>query len=267
MTVVLRGRQKFGNAYMNTCDVTLPASYVTGGMPLTAAQLGLDAISSVLPSTAAGYKAEFNHTNSRLRIIETHNTFSVLVDPPIIAAGAVLSVPVTIPGITTADRVVAIPPIDLEEDLMLQSATISATNTVNLRLKNVRLIGNPRTFMINVNPPLIAADSMASVPVSVPGVTAADRIIAFPSSALENGLVLKSATSGTDQITLVLQNTLPAAVDGALLTWAALAFPDGGNVDGAARTWTFLTFNGQAREVSNATNLSAVTVRISAIGF
>ncbi len=268
MTVILRTRQKFGNAYLNICDVTLPASYVTGGMPVTAAQLGLDAIGSVLPGTASGYLTEFDHVNSRLRVIETHNTAFVPVDPPAISPGAVMNMTVTIPNITTTDRVVAIPPVDLEEDLVLQSATVSAANTVTLRLKNVQLIGNPRTFTISVHPPSIPANAVVNLPLGLPGVTATDRIVAFPPLAFENGLMLQSASvSAPGQITLRILNTTPAAVAGAAHMWTFLAFPDGGIIDGAARIWTFLTFSGQAREVSNATNLSAVTVRISAIGF
>ncbi len=118
-------------------------------------------------------------------------------------------------------------------------------------LQRVRAFETARVFLVAVDPPSIAADSTANVVVTATGAAIIDRIVALPPAALENGLVLKSVwASAADQITMRLQNTLPAAVDGVSLTWE------------------FLAMRPQAREVLAGTNLSAVTgVRFLAWGY
>jgi hypothetical protein len=61
---------------------------------------------------------------------------TVSVDPPSIAAGAASNVDVTVRGVAVGDDVIAIPPDTLEAGLVLQGATVSAADTVRLRLYN-----------------------------------------------------------------------------------------------------------------------------------
>lgn len=74
VTTTLKQRTKLGNARMNVCDVAISAeSYVTGGIALTAAKLGLGLIYAVLPAPAAGYIFEFDHANSKLKAFTPTN--------------------------------------------------------------------------------------------------------------------------------------------------------------------------------------------------
>ena len=68
-TVTVRRRFKFGNGFGTVCDVAMSNSYPTGGEPITPAELGLGRVDFVLPSTAASYMFEFDHTNSKLKAI------------------------------------------------------------------------------------------------------------------------------------------------------------------------------------------------------
>lgn len=66
-SVTVKKKNKFGNGYAVTADVTFDSSYPTGGEALTAQQFGLTVIDFVLPSPAAGYIFEFDHANSKLK--------------------------------------------------------------------------------------------------------------------------------------------------------------------------------------------------------
>ncbi len=118
-------------------------------------------------------------------------------------------------------------------------------------LQRVMVYELTRVFPVVVDPPSIAADSTANVIVTAIGVATNDRIVALPSTVLENGLVEKGAwASAVNQITIRLQNTLAIAVDGAPISWE------------------FLAIRPQAREVLAGTNLSTLTgVRFMAWGY
>jgi hypothetical protein len=60
-------KNKFGNGYAVTADVTFDSSYPTNGEALTAQQFGLTVLDFVLPSPAAGYIFEFDHSNKKLK--------------------------------------------------------------------------------------------------------------------------------------------------------------------------------------------------------
>jgi len=60
----------------------------------------------------------------------------VTVDPPSIAAGASANVDVTLTGLTTSHRVLAMCQSDLEAGLVPQAAYCPAANTLRLRLYN-----------------------------------------------------------------------------------------------------------------------------------
>ena len=60
-------KNKFGNGYAVTANVTFDDSYPTNGEALTAQQFGLTVLDFVLPSPAAGYIFEFDHSNKKLK--------------------------------------------------------------------------------------------------------------------------------------------------------------------------------------------------------
>jgi len=66
------------------------------------------------------------------------DVFTVDIDPPSIAAGAAANVDVTVTGrgLVTTDRLVAIPPNDLEAGLVLVMTEVPASDTVRVRLYN-----------------------------------------------------------------------------------------------------------------------------------
>lgn len=67
-TVVVKKRTKFNNLYAVIVDITLDSSYPAGGEAITPQQLGLTTIDFVLPSPAAGYLPEFDHTTKKLKM-------------------------------------------------------------------------------------------------------------------------------------------------------------------------------------------------------
>lgn len=68
-TVTIRKRTKYLGMYAVIADVALDSSYPTGGEAVTASQFGLQALQFVLPSTAAGYMFEFDHTNGKIKAV------------------------------------------------------------------------------------------------------------------------------------------------------------------------------------------------------
>jgi hypothetical protein len=68
-----------------------------------------------------------------------HGTVSV--DPPLIGAGASLTFTITISGIAIGDRIILTPPSDLHGDLIFQGASITAVNTLTVRMRNLAGVG------------------------------------------------------------------------------------------------------------------------------
>lgn len=73
-TVVQVKRSKFMNMYAIVADVTLDASYPTGGYQLDPAPFGLTTFDFVLPSSNKGYIAEFDHTTGKMLIHSASTT-------------------------------------------------------------------------------------------------------------------------------------------------------------------------------------------------
>lgn len=61
---------------------------------------------------------------------------TITIDPPSIAAGASGTATATLPGALTTDTVILIPPSNLHQDLVFQGASVTAANTVTVRLRN-----------------------------------------------------------------------------------------------------------------------------------
>lgn len=102
-SVAIKKKFKFGNGFGVVADVTLGNSYPTGGEALTAQQFGLSVLDFVLPSPAAGYIFEFNHSASKLKAFNPRaaiaNTLAVATPalPHASGATAVTSSAATVP--------------------------------------------------------------------------------------------------------------------------------------------------------------------------
>ncbi len=64
-----------------------------------------------------------------------HGTASV--DPPSIGANSSATLTVTITGVATGDRVFLTPPSDFEDELIFQGATVTADDTVTIKIRNL----------------------------------------------------------------------------------------------------------------------------------
>lgn len=104
-SVIVKKKFKFGNGFGVVADVTLDSSYPTGGEALTPQQFGLSVLDFVLPSPAAGYIFEFDHTNNKLKTFNPRaaiaNTLAVATPALAHAAGATA---VTSTAATTPDH-------------------------------------------------------------------------------------------------------------------------------------------------------------------
>lgn len=67
LTVTSLEKAKLSRLRLNVVRVTFDSSYPTGGESLTAAQLGLNKVTVVIPLTASGYVGEYDLTNSKLK--------------------------------------------------------------------------------------------------------------------------------------------------------------------------------------------------------
>lgn len=93
-----------------------------------------------------------------------------------------------------------------------------------------RLVGFPKKSVVStpaVDPPSINAGATGTVAVTVSGaaVSRQRKVVLVPPGTLEAGLVpLGSPITGTDQVTLALENRSGGVIDGASRTWTAHLF-------------------------------------------
>lgn len=113
------------------------SSYATGGeaLDLTTMLQGAE-LKGVQFESKSGYFFEYDYTNKKAKVMQQHVSYSAAVDPASIALDAVANTAVAVTGVATTDRIIAIPPVDLEAGLVMQSAWVSAANTVTVRLQN-----------------------------------------------------------------------------------------------------------------------------------
>jgi hypothetical protein len=66
--VTIKKKTKFLNVNAVIADIALDSSYPTGGEAISASQFGLNSIDFVMPSFSAGYDAEYDHANKKLKM-------------------------------------------------------------------------------------------------------------------------------------------------------------------------------------------------------
>lgn len=81
-TVKVKAQLSMNNACMNVVEVTFDDSYVTGGEPLTPAQMGLSVIHAVIPANNGGYAFEYDKAAKKLKAYYGNNAGSV--DGPLV---------------------------------------------------------------------------------------------------------------------------------------------------------------------------------------
>lgn len=145
-TVTEKRKFKFGNGFGVVADVAMDSSYPTGGEALTAQQFGLSVLNFVLPSPAAGYLFEFDHTNNKLKAFtptgsHTHKLRTGSTAAADATSGALAEVAA---GTESAARLMGTA-IDADYEVILEGtgtkvAASEVANTTDLSAVTVRVI-------------------------------------------------------------------------------------------------------------------------------
>ncbi|MEA2394210.1 MAG: hypothetical protein QOJ82_2101 [Solirubrobacteraceae bacterium] len=165
---------------------------------------------------------------------------SIGLDPPAIASGRCALVTASKPGIAVGDRVVLNAPSALEDGLVAAPVVQPTADVLTARFCNST--DTYRTVDVDVDPPDLAAQTAALVPVAFPAgtVPAGAALVVDPPADLEADLTVGNArVTAADAAGLSIHSV--AAVNGALKTWRFhVVSPGGTSIDGAARTWRYI---------------------------
>jgi hypothetical protein len=165
---------------------------------------------------------------------------SIGLDPPAIASGRCALVTASKPGIAVGDRVVLNAPSALEDGLVAAPVVQPTADVLTARFCNST--DTYRTVDVDVDPPDLAAQTAALVPVAFPAgtVPAGAALVVDPPADLEADLTVGNArVTAADAAGLSIHSV--AAVNGALRTWRFhVVSPGGTSIDGAARTWRYI---------------------------
>ncbi|MBT9169492.1 MAG: hypothetical protein DDT19_02852 [Syntrophomonadaceae bacterium] len=124
-----------GDFKVLTGNIAFDSSYAFGGELMDMRRF-FTRLLGVIFEGKAGYSFEYDYATRRVRAFEVHSTFTVTIDPPLIAADSTVNVVVAISGVVTTDRITALPPAALENGLVVKTAWASGANEVTLRLQN-----------------------------------------------------------------------------------------------------------------------------------
>ena len=100
------------------------------------------ALAAIGDITAVGSNDEFRVDASGRLILNTSSPVTgirfgtVAVDPPSIAANTTTNVTVTVNGLTTSDKAWVTPVNALEDGLVVESAEVTAANTLSIGIRN-----------------------------------------------------------------------------------------------------------------------------------
>lgn len=137
LTILQKATTKMAGLLVTIVQLTFDNNYAgSGGEALTPAQLGLRVVEDILFEDEDGYRFRYDRTNKKVIALHKHNVYTAAVDPASIAADTAANTQVAVAGVTTADRILAIPPNDLESGLVLQAVWVSAADTIQVRLLN-----------------------------------------------------------------------------------------------------------------------------------
>jgi hypothetical protein len=131
-----------GNSNLYRGTVALDSSYAgSGGEAFdVAANERFDtliAYSGGTTATGLGFGFDWDAAAQKLIVKKANVTGTVTLDPSSLLTDAVANNDVTVTGLATTDTVLVVPPITLEAGLVVQSAVVSAADTLRVRIQNV----------------------------------------------------------------------------------------------------------------------------------
>lgn len=136
LTLTSRSQVVAGNKRNVYITAAWDSSYASGGESLTAANLGLRTITRLTAEPMSGFVFLYDYTNSVLRAYTQFNTYTATVDIASLATDAIANTQVTVAGALTTDIVDVIPPVTLEAGISIQTAWVSAADTIQVRVSN-----------------------------------------------------------------------------------------------------------------------------------
>lgn len=127
-----------GDRYFHLWDVDFDSSYPAGGEAVSASDLGFASDpDAVLVFSADGYSGEYLPATDKLEIRAAIRKYSAALNPASMATDAVSSLAVTVTGVAADDVLVGIQPAAaLEAGLVIQSARVTAADTITVELSN-----------------------------------------------------------------------------------------------------------------------------------
>lgn len=116
------------------CDLDGAGNYAAGGIacPID----GLNRAEAVFFFDTGGYILDFDPEAQKVLIKTNRLEYTAAVNPASAATDTVQDVTITVTGVVTTDKIVAIAPDDLEAGLVPIKAWVSAADTVKVRILN-----------------------------------------------------------------------------------------------------------------------------------
>ena len=129
-----------GGLYASIASVTFDSSYPTGGESLLAAELSFPPSVDIVYLAAqptAGYKFEYDYTNSKLKAFTSVKKWTATDDAASIGATTSQDEAVTVTGIATTDEILSVRgPDALEARAVIKGGRASGANTITMRMEN-----------------------------------------------------------------------------------------------------------------------------------
>ena len=132
------GPARYGDRFIVAKKVDFDSSYPSGGEALGYGDLGFSrAPDYVRARPQAGYSFEYDSTNKKLKVLTAIKKYTAAVNPASMLTDAVSSLAVTVTGVAATDICLAVQPAAaLEAGLVIQSARVTAADTVTVELSN-----------------------------------------------------------------------------------------------------------------------------------
>lgn len=129
-----------GGTYQVLATAQFDSSYAAGGESLSKIELGLPSFSTLVEvklDPASGLSFEYDYTNSKVKVLSPVKIYTATHDPASIAAVSSVDNDITVTGVATTDKIVAVwMPAAALASVAVQAARVQAVNTVRVRLTN-----------------------------------------------------------------------------------------------------------------------------------
>lgn len=127
-----------GDRFITVRQVDFDSSYPAGGEAVTLAQLGFSRAPDwveIVPKS--GFEFEWDAANKKIKVLAPIKKYTAALNPASMATDAVSSLAVTVTGVAATDICLAVQPAAaLEAGIVIQSARVSAANTITVELSN-----------------------------------------------------------------------------------------------------------------------------------